>query len=1441
MILPFVFPSRASRGFLRSAVYNSVSVFAFAAGTSVGAQSPVGGVVASGKASIGQTAVQTTIQQSSNRAVIDWKGFDVGKSHGVRFNQPGRDAAVLNRIDGANPSIIRGSISANGTVILQNRSGILFAGSAKVDVGSLVATTQSVDAEEFFSSGRLSFSGKGKAGARVHNKGEFTIGETGLAALVGHDVENEGVIVAKSGTVSLASGDHTVIDFTGDGLVQISVEGNKHGGKVTNSGKIDVGNGTVLLSAGGASKAMDGVINTSGIIRANGISSNGGSVRIVGRGEASVNVGGKITANGAKNGGKIEVTGKNLTLQKDAIIRANGGTDGGEIYIGRVKNRSYRARNAEILEIHYGSLITADGSRGKGGTVLAWSEGTTQFDGKITTLGRTKGGFVETSGKLSLGVRGEVNAGAGGEWLLDPRDVRIVNGGTAGPPFTTPDGAGVFEIDADSIVTALNNRNDVTITTNATGQAPFDSGDITVDADISWGVPAGAFPYTGSLRLEALGDIIINGAITTTNADSSTTNLSSFTVDAAGDVYVNAPISSTGVGTIFLNAQRDIFVSANLSATGTGNIEISTQRDFTLDGSAGPVRIGGAASSADIRIFGNGNININGGAGNASVVTGSGGSIRINSPVINVNSGASKGQIRALDGASLTLISDRQNWDGLVASGTSGSATGGDVDLSGTITVTSSPVFNLGTGATFKLNDIGYYFGSVNAITSSVPFKIATQGSTSLVDLAGDVSGSALTIEAGGDLILHSTAQITGTGTGDTLVIAIGEQFDNRRGVDALRATNANGRWLLYLNNFSDLLGTEPGVRSPDTDPNYRDYDVYNRTYAGSPPANMGAFDGNRIVYAEQPDLEITVQPLSKVYGTVGTPIIAMTGLRAGDSAATALRGGNANIASAGIAEDADVGVYASVPNAIASIQGYNIVRQFDSTVTVTPAPLSIIADDINRTYGSGSPAFTASYEYLVAGDQPSDLSGTLSFATSATAASPVGTYAVTPQGLSSGNYTITFVGGTLTIDRAHLTITADDLSKVYGDPNPTLTASYSGFVNGDDQSVVRNVNLGSDAKLNSPVGTYDNYVQAGAVADNYVITLVDGTTTVTPALLTVTADDLSRVYGDGNPNFTVSYGPFVGSDTQSDLNGTLGFDTAATSASSVGKYAITPKGLSSANYNITFVDGALTITPAALTITANDASRTYGASDPTFSSTVTGLVNGDGEGVVSGYSVSTDATKSSPAGKYATQISGTPSALNYTITVQDGTYTIDPAELAVIANVAHKKQGEANPPFTAHYEGFVLGEDANVLGGSLAFATTAHLDSPSGIYLITPSGLIATNYSISFVDGHLLVSPLLTITGFNGHIRAPLFEVGRPPLTPGDAAFHSTQANFAPALEDPYSLDYSLGEIDLNSPADVSNSQKSRCRGVVNTGVSCGGFPTFETFWNTSSIRNGN
>ncbi|MBA4136603.1 MAG: hypothetical protein C0518_04725 [Opitutus sp.] len=426
--------------------------------------------------------------------------------------------------------------------------------------------------------------------------------------------------------------------------------------------------------------------------------------------------------------------------------------------------------------------------------------------------------------------------------------------------------------------------------------------------------------------------------------------------------------------------------------------------------------------------------------------------------------------------------------------------------------------------------------------------------------------------------------------------------------------------------------------------------------------------------------------------------------------------------------------------------------------LTVNKATLTITANDASRSYGASNPTFSYTASGFVNGETTAVLTGAPSLTTTASASSPAGAYAIAAAGgtLTAANYQFVFVNGTLTVNKATLTVTADNKNRTYGAVNPALTYAITGYVNGEGSAVLSGTpSLTTPAAATSTVGTYAITAAIGTLAaSNYQFTFVNGTLTVTKATLTITANNASRTYGAANPGFSFTTAGFVNGETAAVLTGAPSLTTTADVSSPAGSYAInaTIGTLAATNYQFTFVNGTLTVTKATLTITANDASRSYGASNPTFGYTAIGFVNSETIAVLTGApSLTTPASASSPAGMYAiTAAAGTLAAANYQFTFVNGTLTVGKATLTVTAENKARAYGAVNPAFTYTVSGYVNGETATVLGGSPGLSTSADTTSAVGTYAITAAAgtLAATNYQFTFVNGTLTVNKAtLTIT----------------------------------------------------------------------------------------------
>lgn len=542
---------------------------------------PENGVVTGGAASIDISGNTTTIQQSSDRAIIRWDNFDVNAAEHVRYQQPSTSSITVNRITDSKASRIDGRVSANGNIVLINPNGIVFGASSIVDVGGLVATTSDIeDDSAFMNGGAVKFTKPGDPDARIINNGTMKVRDAGLVGLVAPHVENNGIIQAKLGRVQLASGDIHTIDFAGDGLIKLEVSDAVTAQSVTNTGLIDAEGGDVLITAAQARGLVDALITNTGTIKAQTLGSKTGSVTLNTKGLETVelpmppvipNQGtGTIINTGTilTEGDDLHEAGGDITILADAITMGDGSyisaaadTNGGSIRIGgdyQGGNDVPRSNNTVVSDM--ATLNVSSRRYGRGGRIIIWSDDTTEFYGHVSAQGGIEGGdggFVEISGKNFLDFNGTINLlapqGENGVLLLDPTNISISSGSNANVSGSTP-----FAPTADSVTSVLNVATlqaalaggNVIVQTRATGAHV---GDITVDTAITWSSGT-------TLTLDAHRDVVVNQAI----------NGGGLTIIAVRDVQLLANIN--GTGTLTLQAGNDTVTTGLGGGAGTFNI-----------------------------------------------------------------------------------------------------------------------------------------------------------------------------------------------------------------------------------------------------------------------------------------------------------------------------------------------------------------------------------------------------------------------------------------------------------------------------------------------------------------------------------------------------------------------------------------------------------------------------------------------------------------------------------------------------------------------------------------------------------------------------------------------------------------------------------------------------------------------------------------------------
>jgi gliding motility-associated-like protein len=494
---------------------------------------------------------------------------------------------------------------------------------------------------------------------------------------------------------------------------------------------------------------------------------------------------------------------------------------------------------------------------------------------------------------------------------------------------------------------------------------------------------------------------------------------------------------------------------------------------------------------------------------------------------------------------------------------------------------------------------------------------------------------------------------------------------------------------------------------------------------------NYGGFS-NDVRSIKKKNLVVTAEDKSKIYGEINPALtISYSGFVGADTPASITPPSINTIATT----FSNSGTYPITLSGGSAINYF--FTMLPGTLTINKAPLMATADDKSRLYGQANPIFTITYTGFVNGDNITSITNEPVASTTATSASGVGSYAITLVGGTSVNYTFTLQGGTLAVNKATLTATADNKTRTYGQANPIFTITYTGFVNGDNATAITEPTASTTATTISAVGTYPITV-AGGTSANYVIIPQNGTLAITKATLTAKADDKSRMYGQINPTFTITYTGFLNGDNAASITEPLASTTAIT-ASSVGAYSIALSGGTSTNYSLTLQTGTLTIVQATLTAKADDKSRAYGQTNPTFTISYTGFVNGDNVASITQPVASTAATIGSGAGTYAITLAGGTS-VNYTFALQAGTLTVNKVTLTAKADDKSRIYGQANPIFTITYTGFVNGDNAASITEPIA-STTATTISAVGTYDITLAGGASANYVFVRQKGNLTIS----------------------------------------------------------------------------------------------------
>ncbi len=505
--------------------------------------------VVHGQASIGTAGSTMTIDQLSQKAIINWNGFSISANELVRFLQPSQTSAVLNRVTGIDPSVIHGVLQGNGQVFLINPNGVLIGPGGMVQTGSFLASTLNVSNSDFIDGNMRFTQDPNRDLAAIVNQGQIRVADGGFTILTAPSISHEGLIIAKGGEVRLGAGTESTVNFDGRGLVHFSLG--------ERSGELD---GTLVLSQAGTHDILRQVVADAGVQEAGSLNSSGMI-------EASgvLFQGGNVNLPGVTNSADIEVT-----TSGDANLGTHFALGGHSIVVNAGGDITFDTLVAEQLNGAGGLVqLTAGGPGG-----ISANQGGQGIAATLVVLSASRGSIDTSIAANAVSASAPV-----GSVVLMLQPGLIHSGGTSGPGLATSVGANgtALSIDAgadvfvDSVNTVfleqISGRNISIVSQTGSiadaGNTPGgDNRDIVATGNVF--LSAGEFLATIDSPLE----VDIDGDLTVT-AGSEVQGLSGVLIGRVGSNYTVDPTSE---GVVLLNfftgadgvkqAQRNILDAA---------------------------------------------------------------------------------------------------------------------------------------------------------------------------------------------------------------------------------------------------------------------------------------------------------------------------------------------------------------------------------------------------------------------------------------------------------------------------------------------------------------------------------------------------------------------------------------------------------------------------------------------------------------------------------------------------------------------------------------------------------------------------------------------------------------------------------------------------------------------------------------------------------------
>ncbi len=602
----------------------------------------------------------------------------------------------------------------------------------------------------------------------------------------------------------------------------------------------------------------------------------------------------------------------------------------------------------------------------------------------------------------------------------------------------------------------------------------------------------------------------------------------------------------------------------------------------------------------------------------------------------------------------------------------------------------------------------------------------------------------------------------------------------------------------------SSVLNTLPNINGA---PSITDsVAIYSLTISGGSDNNYSFNYINGAFTITKSMLTITANNNSRLYGKSNpTLTISYSGFKNGED--SSVLNTLPSVSGAPAATDT-VGSYTLTPSG-ASDNNYTFNYK-QGTFNIYKGSITATANKQTRTYGASNPNLTISYSGFQNGEDSSVLDVLPSISGAPSVTSGVGYYIITPSGGSDNNYSINYSSDTFTITKTILAAKADNQNRIYGATNPSLTISYTGFVNGENVSVINTLpQVNGAPTATDTVGNYTLTVSGGS-DDNYDFNYTNGTFSIGKATLTAKADYQTRAYGVSNPSLTITYTGFKNGEDTSVINTLPTISGVPTITSNVGNYTLTPANGFDNNYTFNYDTGTFVINKTMLNATANKQARIYGASNPTLTISYSGFVNGENSSVIDVQpSIGNAPTATSNAGYYTITPSGG-SDNNYDFNYNSDSFTITKASLLASTNNTSRPYASANPTFTINYAGFVNGDNASVIDVPPTASTPATIASNAGIYNITITGGSDNNYDFSYTSATLTINkiaPTLTITSIDTGTETNIINITASSNSTGLITFTETNGTGSATLTGNNLLLVTAGKVNItaNQTADTN------------------------------------